>query len=115
MLWSNINKHQSASGTLLQDDVSNPGVPFACGLTLEKLSAHTVDEDGNDAFVKDNPLSLLRKVTQLLHATHQLRQNSLTDTQLCHKHIKVCIAAHSSLHSCMTWHAYSLSNYFSYI
>ena len=47
----------------LQDDVSNPGVPFACGLTLEKLSAHTVDEDGNEAFVKDNPLSLLRKVS----------------------------------------------------
>ncbi len=46
-----------------QDDTSNPGVPFACGLTLEKLSAHTVDEEGNEAFVKDNPLSLLRKVT----------------------------------------------------
>ncbi|KAL3132003.1 hypothetical protein ABBQ32_008624 [Trebouxia sp. C0010 RCD-2024] len=48
-----------------EDDVSNPGVPFACGLTLEKLSAHTVDEDGNEAFVKDNPLSLLRKASQL--------------------------------------------------
>ena len=46
-----------------QDDTSNPGVPFACGLTLEKLSAHTVNEEGNEAFVKDNPLSLLRKVT----------------------------------------------------
>ncbi len=46
-----------------QDDASNPGVPFACGLTLEKLSAHTVNEEGNEAFVKDNPLSLLRKVT----------------------------------------------------
>lgn len=51
------------SGVGLQDDVSNPGVPFACGLTLEKLSAHTVDEAGNEAFVKDNPLSLLRKVS----------------------------------------------------
>lgn len=49
----------------LQDAVSNPGVPFACGLTLEKLSAHTVDEEGNEAFVKDNPLSLLRKVRVL--------------------------------------------------
>lgn len=45
-----------------QDDSSNPGKPFACGLTLEKLSAHTIDEDGNQAFVKDNPLSMLRKV-----------------------------------------------------
>lgn len=50
----------------LQDDVSNPGVPFACGLTLEKLSAHTVDEEGNEAFVKDNPLALLRKVCMVL-------------------------------------------------
>lgn len=49
----------------MQDAVSNPGVPFACGLTLEKLSAHTVDEEGNEAFVKDNPLSLLRKVRML--------------------------------------------------
>lgn len=37
-------------------------MPFACGLTLEKLSANTVDEEGHEAFVKDNPLSLLRKV-----------------------------------------------------
>ena len=46
----------------MQDDVSNPGVPFACGLTLEKLSAHTVNEAGKEIFVKDNPLSLMRKV-----------------------------------------------------
>lgn len=52
----------------VQDAVSNPGVPFACGLTLEKLSAHTVDEEGNEAFVKDNPLSLLRKVSLMFAA-----------------------------------------------
>ena len=56
----------------MQDDTSNPGVPFACGLTLEKLSAHTVDEDGNQAFVKDNPLALLRKVPQLTHLADSL-------------------------------------------
>ena len=37
-------------------------MPFACGLTLEQLSAHTVDEAGKPAFVKDNPLEMLRKV-----------------------------------------------------
>ena len=54
----------------MQDDTSNPGVPFACGLTLEKLSAHTVDEGGNEAFVKDNPLSLLRKVISSYRQLH---------------------------------------------
>jgi len=45
-----------------QDDVSYPGKPFAVGLTLEALSAHTVDESGKEAFVTQNPLKLLRKV-----------------------------------------------------
>lgn len=47
-----------------QDDVSYPGKPFAVGLTLEALSAHTVDESGKEAFVTQNPLKLLRKVRQ---------------------------------------------------
>ena len=46
----------------MQDDVSYPGKPFAVGLTLEALSAHTVDESGKEAFVTQNPLKLLRKV-----------------------------------------------------
>ena len=45
-----------------QDDVSYPGAPFAVGLTLEALSAHTVDESGKEAFVTQNPVNLLRKV-----------------------------------------------------
>ena len=48
---------------MLQDDTSSPGQVFACGLTLEKLSAHTVDENFQEAFIKDNPLELLRKVS----------------------------------------------------
>ncbi len=76
-----------------QDDTSNPGVPFACGLTLEKLSAHTVDEEGNEAFVKDNPLSLLRKVTvackqhieSFSHSLHSwLRHRVLAEEVLSH-------------------------------
>ena len=31
------------------------------GLTLESLSAHTVDEAGKEAFVTQDPLKLLRK------------------------------------------------------
>jgi vacuolar protein sorting-associated protein 13A/C len=46
----------------MQDNVSYPGKPFAVGLTLEALSAHTVDESGKEAFVTQNPLKLLRKV-----------------------------------------------------
>ncbi len=48
-----------------QDDVSVPGVPLAVGVTLERLSAHTVDELGREAFVRSNLLEVLRKLAQL--------------------------------------------------
>ena len=52
-----------ASLTLLQDDASSSiDQAFAFGITLEKLSAHTVDEDGKPTFAKHNPMELLRKV-----------------------------------------------------
>lgn len=38
------------------------GCPLACGITLEKLTAHTVDEFGRRAFVSQNPMAILRKV-----------------------------------------------------
>lgn len=44
-----------------QDDESSSGQAFAFGLTLEKLSAHTIDEDGKPTFAKHNPMELLRK------------------------------------------------------
>ena len=50
---------------MVQDDVSSPGHPFALGLTLEKVAAHTVDEEGNTAFVTHNPLELLRKACSM--------------------------------------------------
>ena len=64
--WSLVILYLMLSVMPPQDDTSNPGMPFACGLTLEKLSAHTIDEDGNQAFVKDNPLAMLRKVISRL-------------------------------------------------
>jgi len=43
-----------------------PGCPLAVGFTLEKLSAHTIDEAGKEVFVHKNALDLLRKVRSLL-------------------------------------------------
>ena len=45
--------------------MSVPGTPLAVGLTLEQLSAHTVDELGREAFVRSNLLEVLRKAAQL--------------------------------------------------
>lgn len=45
-----------------EDDVTNPGHPFACGLTLDSITGYTVDELGKEAFVTNNPLQMLRKV-----------------------------------------------------
>lgn len=41
------------------------GRPLSVGVTLEKLSAHTVDGLGREAFVKMNLLDILRKAVQL--------------------------------------------------
>ena len=58
-------KHRSnlcEPASAIQDDVSS-SEPFALGLTLEKLTAHTVDEDGKQTFATHNPMELLRKVS----------------------------------------------------
>lgn len=48
-----------------EDAASNPGHPFACGFTLDKISGYTVDEAGQEAFVTSNPLQMLRKALLL--------------------------------------------------
>ena len=45
-----------------EDGDTHPGHPFACGLTLDRLSGYTVDAEGREAFVTNNPLAMLRKV-----------------------------------------------------
>lgn len=45
--------------------MTNPGQPFACGATLERISAHTVDALGKEAFITNNPMDVLRKALQL--------------------------------------------------
>lgn len=44
-----------------EDDVTRPGDPFAMGLTLHDISAHTVGQDGIEAFIHEAALKLLRK------------------------------------------------------
>lgn len=45
---------------------SNPGHPFAAGVTLEKLSAVTVDDSGKETFVTGGALDRIQKVLVLL-------------------------------------------------
>lgn len=48
-----------------EDTLTHPGHPFSCALTLDMLKAHTVDEEGRDTFVTNNPLGMLRKAVDL--------------------------------------------------
>lgn len=41
---------------------SHPGHPFAAGVSLEKLSAVTVDENGKETFVTGGELDQIQKV-----------------------------------------------------
>ncbi|KAF9624988.1 hypothetical protein IFM89_016808 [Coptis chinensis] len=48
-----------------EDLESNPGHPFAAGLTLDKLSAMTVDENGRETFVTGGALERIQKSVEL--------------------------------------------------
>lgn len=48
-----------------EDTVSNPGHPFCSGVTLSKLAAVTMDEQGNETFDTSGALDKLRKSLQL--------------------------------------------------
>ncbi|XWS38677.1 hypothetical protein CRYUN_Cryun19dG0151500 [Craigia yunnanensis] len=48
-----------------EDLESNPGHPFAAGLTLEKLSAATVDDSGKETFVSGGALDRIQKSVEL--------------------------------------------------
>ncbi|PHT71713.1 hypothetical protein T459_22498 [Capsicum annuum] len=43
---------------------SNPGHPFSCGVTLAKLAAVTMDEQGNETFDTSGALDKLRKLVK---------------------------------------------------
>ncbi len=44
---------------------SNPGHPFAVGMTLAKLAAVTVDDDGKETFVTGGSLDRIQKVRKI--------------------------------------------------
>uniref|UniRef100_A0A2P2MA96 Uncharacterized protein LOC8261314 n=1 Tax=Rhizophora mucronata TaxID=61149 RepID=A0A2P2MA96_RHIMU len=48
-----------------EDSISNPGHPFSCGVTLARLAAVTMDEQGNETFDTSGALDRLRKSLQL--------------------------------------------------
>ncbi|XP_019418850.1 PREDICTED: uncharacterized protein LOC109329610 isoform X2 [Lupinus angustifolius] len=48
-----------------EDAVSNPGHPFSSGVTLAKLAAVTMDEQGNETFDTSGALDRLRKSVHL--------------------------------------------------
>ncbi|GAB2273666.1 hypothetical protein Dimus_008448 [Dionaea muscipula] len=48
-----------------EDTESNPGHPFAAGVTLERLSAVTVDDDGNETFATGGALDRIQKSVEL--------------------------------------------------
>ncbi|TYG99647.1 hypothetical protein ES288_A10G211900v1 [Gossypium darwinii] len=52
-----------------EDCISNPGHPFASGVTLAKLAAVTMDEQGNETFDTSGALDKLRKVSYVLFPT----------------------------------------------
>ena len=57
------NRHPSLPHVHRYEDAyTNPGHPFACGITLDRIGAFTVDDAGREAFVTNNPLQMLRKV-----------------------------------------------------
>lgn len=54
---------------------SNPGHPFSCGVTLAKLAAVTMDEQGNETFDASGALDRLRKVSSIFGVgLHKNRQ-----------------------------------------
>jgi hypothetical protein len=52
-----------------EDSVTQPGHSFAVGLTLHSIGAFTVDDSGNEIFVKKAAMQLLRKAAQLSRLT----------------------------------------------
>ncbi|EOA17894.1 hypothetical protein CARUB_v10006303mg [Capsella rubella] len=48
-----------------EDLESNPGHPFAAGVTLEKLSAVTIDESGKETFITGGTLDSIQKSVEL--------------------------------------------------
>ncbi|XP_059641926.1 uncharacterized protein LOC132283907 [Cornus florida] len=64
-----------------EDLESNPGHPFAAGVTLEKLSAVTVDDSGKETFVTGGALERIQKSVELERLAVYL------DSDICPWHV----------------------------
>eukprot|EP00892_Ulva_mutabilis_P007576 jgi/Ulvmu1/5190/UM021_0207.1 len=76
-----------------EDTITQHGHPFAFGITLHSIGAFTVDDAGNEMFIKHAAMSLLRKASELsrfavyfdtdveslLHEEHKIHQWSTAD------------------------------------
>ena len=80
----------------MQDNVSYKEQPFAFGITLEKLDAHTIDEKGKPTFVTSNPMELLRKVQAVVSKMSAVLLVLLTLNPIVDK---LCTTTSSSLNS----------------
>jgi vacuolar protein sorting-associated protein 13A/C len=60
----NLELHISNIHIRYEDPSSNPGHTFCIGVMLQEISAHTVDEAWQRAFVKADALLAMRKVRQ---------------------------------------------------
>ena len=65
--WALFNPYfnHQLHGTLLISFCSNPGHPFAAGVTLDKLLAVTVDDTGQETFATGGALERIQKVLVL--------------------------------------------------
>ena len=54
---------------------SNPGHPFCSGVTLAKIAAVTMDEQGNETFDTSGALDKLRKVSRFFFPLDKLVKN----------------------------------------
>lgn len=61
---------------------SNPGHPFCSGVTLAKLAAVTMDEQGNETFDTSGALDKLRKVSLVFCSCGPFRECIICGSQL---------------------------------
>ena len=61
-----------------EDEITTPGNRFACGMTIETLSAITVDDDGNPTFTSSDMLSRIHKHVKLANFAMYLDSGTLS-------------------------------------
>lgn len=73
---------------------SNPGHPFSSGVTLAKLAAVTIDEQGNETFDTSGALDKLRKVSLFSFLVKAISQKGNEKSSSMHVKSLVCDQLH---------------------